>query len=231
MILILTPAICRPDMHSRVFRPVINSIFGSKQKFTWFINIDPVPLSYASVEDTKRNFLITTNGINVEINTPETPCFFNAIKWLCKKTVSYNEPIIYLEDDWILTTPFDIDDILTRHYTDFSLIGMSPNHSPSHKLSHKLRYNFNPAIWGNRLFKEFFADSILSSNVVADPEDIVMEYAKNKENELIKNDLPLPNYLRCMVRFKDKGIKWSNKIGLRKWIRSGVSDKPITYQT
>ena len=103
-LLILTPAINRPNIHTICFKPIIDTINISTK---WIIHIDYINHINNTIDSTKKNIfeLNTNKNIDIEIITSSTPCFFNAITKLLSKSTDYLttiKTVFFLEDDWLL---------------------------------------------------------------------------------------------------------------------------------
>lgn len=116
---VLTPAVPRHDCHNQSIIPSVNFLAKSRlfENIIWFVNIDNPKSKMFQFEDRQKtvdNFrnYVTHKNIQLEINLPEHPCFYNAFSYLIKSTnhhidsrnISSNEfCILWLEDDWCIT--------------------------------------------------------------------------------------------------------------------------------
>lgn len=104
-----TTAVCRPDILDRTYASFSKNLLGVKMKENrLFINIDPIPdpaQSEATLAVAKKYFR------EVIANIPETPSFPKSLIWCWRRVES--EFFFHLEDDWVMTDKFHIDDLLT----------------------------------------------------------------------------------------------------------------------
>lgn len=136
-IVIITTALCRPEIHNNSFSSYAKILNGLDVK--WFINVDNVSGEIkTSQKDTIANIHTHIGHFNPVYITSAEPCFFTAVKVLIRMAEDYlknteNIPILWLEDDWVINHQFNIADIINRCFVDkcyislvFNMVGSFP---------------------------------------------------------------------------------------------------------
>lgn len=234
-IIIATTAICRPELHTRVFNQLLEILAANnwKVKYEFVINIDNIspPLNNpATLQETKINFENIFNSSPIkykyEIMLSEQPCFFNAVKRLSeyiKKRIKEipNLYVLYFEDDWmlrnILPNEINIRNILNKYGSSRSYINIS--HIRKRKI--KYPYKFSPALWGSSLWLTVFYKAIVKRKY---PISIDPEYAvKIMSHRLRGGEFKAYN----VPHFEDVGRKYNGMIN--NWANVGEKGLLINY--
>ncbi|TDU28931.1 hypothetical protein DFR24_3312 [Panacagrimonas perspica] len=254
--IILTAAITRPDLHTRIFPGYLRLIGTARVK--WLINIDPVA-SGTCVEDTIDNLrrLLAAPNIDLEFLGGEEPgCFFKAARRLSERAgellARCRTGVVWLEDDWRLTAHGSGWETLTRlrlglattragrrcrgcrgplSTKQAALDRQTTQRNPLWFVSlvPRSRVSFNPGIWS----KEFFVRAVLEplrrqpANKVDDPETLCADpWNKPQARRLFT--------LFVDPTFQDAGRQWSVECGLTKWIKEPddlAKRGSVTYAT
>lgn len=228
-LLIITPAINRPNIHSISFPPIIKSIKQLKTK--WLIHIDNITHLKDSVERTKLNIenMINDSNIDIDIITSNKPCFFNSVRLLLNKSQHYFNSqlkgILFLEDDWYINP--QLHQLVFYNYinniNNNKIISLTHRDREKDILKH---ISFKPTIWGIEIYKTLFVSCFLNYNgKIIDPEKLLREEYSNHPNKYtnieIENDLI----------FIDLGRQWiiDEKLEVCKWDKHTTTGC-ITYQ-
>ena len=205
-LVILTTAVTRPDLHSKVFPAMIDTLDGLHCK--WIINIDEI--NGQNVEDTASNFkeIFAESDIDLEfLYTNEIggkgQSFFNSVTNLMTHGVKYKPKIgfYWLEDDWQIIQNHKIKSLFDD--IDFT----SENWYIT--LANRDQLNFNPSIWSNDVFFNIGYKRIISvhpSTHNLNPERTCCytgsDWAATRKN---LNNFYVFNY------FKDVGRSWQKE--------------------
>jgi len=207
-IVIMTTAIDRPDLHSKIFESYIQYI--ANVNVQWIITINNV---LNSVAETEANFKNMLSDYNVHIKTFETggtkKDWFNSVKYCIDKAHELNPNIgyLFLEDDWV----YNESDVLSN---DMLLVADANSHI---SLANRDAVSFNPAIWGTGAFQSLMHFPINNLDLglgsrykdgnSTNPERICCPHPES--TKFIKN-------LKTVNRFKDVGRSWQdNSIKVR----------------
>ena len=134
-IIILTSAICRPNIHNKCFSHKLINIFNECNDnyiIKWIINIDKTINCNYTQEDTKNNFKKLIKNINIEFILPETPSYFNSCLNLINRAIQISEKddiIFILQDDFILKKELNLNEIITKYFTNMSYVSFVFNKS------------------------------------------------------------------------------------------------------
>jgi len=234
-LIILTTAICRPEVHIKTFPPLIEAIQRSNKinHVYHLINIDNVMgIRKINPIETREHFeSLFRNSSKIErmYSIGDQPCFLKAVKVLATGVnnllaTNYSSNfekkvgILLFEDDWSAKNPIDFDNIL-EHFNENIYILLSDK-----KLASHLAYQFHPSLWSRNLFKEIYINSILNNQIILDPERVVKFGAKKLRSLGLKHD-----FYQFRI-FKDVGRKWIKQNKLLKWNKKHKkSIKKITY--
>jgi hypothetical protein len=140
-IVIMTTAIDRPDLHSKVFESYKQYI--ANVNVHWIITINNV---FNNVAETEANFKNMLSDYNVHIKTFETggtkKDWFNSVKYCIDKAheLSPNVGYLFLEDDWLCNG----SEVLSN---DMLLVSDGNSHI---SLANRDAVSFNPGKWGDR---------------------------------------------------------------------------------
>lgn len=213
---IITPSICRKDLHNNTLPIVLSILKKEFNTIKWFVNIDPIP-SHEYIQETKHNLeqLALSEHIDIHITCPSSPCFFTAIKTLGELAVTASSPVMYLEDDWQLIDEKGFTDAIKTNIEDKQFISFT-----STKF---LQINFNPSIWGKSMFYYYFYEVFQKQSKQGDPEAVVVTAYRIS---------PLSDVKYCNPGrfFVDAGSKWRNEHNLKKWNSTKImTGLPITY--
>lgn len=141
-----TTACCRPELLRKTYNSFYENIKGIDfSKITLYINIDPLPdvkNRDETLEVAKKYFK------NVIYRFPETPNFTSAINWLWSNADT--DYIFHLEDDWILTSPVHIEDIVNR-FDENEVMEVALRAYP---YEYK-KLCLSPSFWRKSLYKRF----------------------------------------------------------------------------
>lgn len=231
-LIILTPSICRPELHNKIFPLIIKSIENSKylEKVIHIINIDNCHGKIKnSQKETKENFIDLYKNTKVELyfNLTKESCFFGAVKNLVNMSIEHlteDTIIFFLEDDWKLIKNFDIDNIIQNYYDKNYYIGLAKNCDDIIKIK-TLKLKFKPCLWGIDLYKEIFIPAILTQNKKLDPEVTLLSYIKQYSKD--NNNILFNGY--ASYYFIDVGRNWQKNNKKKRWNRWNTSKKNITY--
>jgi hypothetical protein len=210
-LVILTTAVDRPELHSKVFPATLNYLEGLNCK--WFITINNIN---GRVRETKENFERLLSDYDVTFTTYETGGTKMDFMHSCEKLseLGYNHTprlgYFWLEDDWKVKENAklkdDIENQLAKENCYISLNGRN-------------ELSFNPGIWSvdlfermvyNKLQKAYLAENYGNQKVM-NPERICV-YPKDKCTPTVKN-------FRIINRYLDVGEAWRhNKLkGIQTW--------------
>ena len=231
-IIILTPAIARPEMHSIVLEGLINKFFKDiKIPIIWIINIDKdknktmhdknIIKTNISQEFTKKNMLKYINklkNITPIFNFSSISNFWEATKFLMKKSREFlneNTGILWFEDDWILVRDLNLQNIIDKYYTRNCYISLQFN-----------ELTFPPFIMGFNFYNKFLdmideitVDPRFPENDFIDPENAFrFSMYKILQNETISIYNFLVNYNeKCIDKlFSQKENMFLFSFGLNK---------------
>jgi hypothetical protein len=113
-----TTATVRPEIIDQTYKSFFDNLIGLQGPHTLYINIDPVPTKdIASVLEVCNKYFQT-----VISNAPSIPSFPAAVKW-CLSQPKGTE-FFYLEDDWILNKPININDMRALFSDSISVINL-----------------------------------------------------------------------------------------------------------
>lgn len=237
--IVLTAAIPRPELHSRVFPGHLRMIGSARVK--WLVNVDDADTG-DSVDDTIENLtrLLTAPNIDLEFLRPTGPgCFFQATRRLARRAGELlhqcRTGVVWLEDDWLLSTRNPLQEVMNR--LRFRLgrnaagdrLSRCPGnlHDKQAMLDHETTrrnavwfvslvprnlVSFNPGIWS----KDLFARAILQT-LSDQPTDQI-----DDPETLCADPWNQPGAQRGLTLFidpayQDAGRQWSAERGLTKW--------------
>lgn len=239
---ILTAAITRPDLHTRIFPGYVRLIGTARVK--WLINIDPVA-SGPSVEHTIENLtrLLAAPNVDVEfLGGKGSGCFFKAARRLSMRAgellARCRTGVIWLEDDWQLTAHGSAWEALTRLRLGLATTragrryrgcrgALSTKRTALERettqrnplwfvsLVPRSRVSFNPGIWSKELFVRAVLEPLQRqpANQVDDPETLCADpWNKPQARRLFT--------LFVDPTFQDAGRQWSAECGLTKWVKA-----------
>jgi hypothetical protein len=230
-LIILTPAIARPEIHNIVFDKLINIFLKNFNiPIIWIINIDQnknktmynqnIIKTNVTQEYTKMNILRYINNYNFItpiFNLSKSSGFWNATKFLMKKSLDYlnnNTGILWFEDDWILLKDINLKKIIDKYYTRNCYISLQFN-----------ELTFPPFIMGNYFYKKFVniidevkVDPRYPKNDFIDPENV---FRYSMYNILHKNKIHIHNFLinydcKCLNKLLSNEKKMLYSFGLNK---------------
>lgn len=237
--IILTAAITRPDLHSRVFPDHLRTIGGAR--VMWLINVDDVGTGH-SIDETIANIrrLIAAPNVDVEfLRAEDRGCFFQAARRLVLRAGELlsqcRTGVVWLEDDWTLAKRTPSQDALTwlRYRIVRNPTGKSLRRCPG-TLSEKQPMldamttqqdpiwfvtlvsrnlvSFNPGIWSKALFTRALLRTMQRrpADAVDDPETLCADPWNQGETFKRLTLLLDPAY-------QDAGRQWSAERGLAKW--------------
>ena len=203
-VVVLTTAITRPEVHNKSIPNVVKLLKEYGLKVKWIFNIDKVPDTDASLEDTKKNLEKICEGIDLEFIMNEKGCFYNAVKNLTFKAEKYLDDlrcgVLYLEDDWELTSPERFRQVLCSAESDLHIAMSNPNY-----------VSFRPSLWGKDVFREIFVNTfknyVTDTPNKLDPELIVCD----------TDDARAINKKFIMMWEGDFGVSWIVNKVKTKW--------------
>jgi len=104
-----TTAMARPEIVERTYQSFSQNIKGiSLKECDLYINIDPI-----EGRDSREVISIGERYFNrVVSNVPKKPNFTKAVNWCWSSANS--DFILHLEDDWVLTSPIDIKQLINK---------------------------------------------------------------------------------------------------------------------
>jgi hypothetical protein len=240
--IVLTAAITRPDLHSRVFPGHLQLIGPARVK--WLINVDDVGTAH-SVDDTIDNLkrlLLAAPNVDLEFfRTARSGCFFQAARRLVVRArellVRCRTGIVWLEDDWQLATRSPTEEVLSqlRLRLARNRVGGRLRRCPGNlrtkqavlereamqpgalwfvSLVPRSRISFNPGIWSKTLFERAIWRPLASqpADRVNDPETLCADPW---------NEADAYRQLTVFVDplFQDAGRQWSAERGFAKWAK------------
>jgi hypothetical protein len=244
--IILTAAVPRPDLHSRVFPGHLELIGRARVK--WLINVDDVDSNHSVAETiTHLETLLSTPGIDLECFRSEgAGCFFRAARRLALRAhellAECRTGVVWLEDDWIRGPRHPAHRMLSRLRLRLAknrlggalwicpgnleekqhLLERHPWTAPDSlwfvSLVPRSRVSFNPGIWSRALFEHAMWKTLASlpPGRVDDPETLCADPC----NE--------PDVYRRLTVFvdplyQDGGRRWIAEHGLVKWEKHPAS--------
>lgn len=237
--IILTAAITRPELHSRVFPDYLRLIGTARVK--WLINVDDVGTADC-VDDTIANLkrLLTAPNIDLELfRTAASGCFFQAARRLALRAgellARCRTGVVWLEDDWQLATRSRAEETLNRLRLRLARnrVGGSLRRCPGDLLAKQVileregmqpsalwfvslvprsRVSFNPGIWSKGLFERAIWQPLASQPTerVSDPETLCAD--PWNEAEVCREHTLFVDPL-----FQDAGRRWNVERGMTKW--------------
>lgn len=239
--IVLTAAVTRPDLHARTFPGYLRLIGNARVK--WLINIDDVKTG-ASVAETMEHLaqLVDAPNIDVEFLPCVSPgCLLRAARRLACRAAELlhrcRTGVVWLEDDWSLTTRTIPWDLLTRFRIALAgrrlqrdlgfcpgdlggkaaMLERQTRRDPNWFVSlvPRPRVSFNPGIWSKSLFLRAMAAplSSLPEGHVDDPETVCADPWNRLERRGEFTMLLDPT-------FQDAGRQWSADRGMVKWQKS-----------
>jgi hypothetical protein len=239
--LVLTAAVTRPDLHAQTF-PGYRGLIGNA-RVKWLINIDDVGTG-VSAEDTIEQLrrLVDAPNIDAEFLPRMSPgCLLRAARRLTCRAAellpSCRTGIVWLEDDWRMTTRNASWNLLTR--VRLALAGVrlqrdlrfcpgdldakaamlerENRRNPRWFVSlvPRPRVSFNPGIWSKELFVRAMVQPLasLAEGHVDDPETLCADPWN-------RQDLRRKFTLLMDPAFQDAGRQWSADRGMVKWQKS-----------
>lgn len=218
---ILTTAICRPELHSECLSSFSKDLLSQDIQTKWFINIDP---ALGDQEETFNNFIDILGDIPNTISMPKEPCFFTAANALinqCHNNINnLNDRgyVMWLEDDKKHDISFNIQELID---SDYDYIGFHPNHL--------FEFSFHPSMWGKQFFSEHVHKPyILNDGKKQDPEQLLIDYHKNKRKEN-KDHFKNINRIHFNGVFDHVGREWNDKNNVKKWNKNKTGGS-VSYE-
>jgi hypothetical protein len=210
-LVILTTAIDRPELHSKVFPATLDYLKGLKCK--WFITINNIN---NKVEETKENFRSILSDYDVTFTTYETGGTKMDFMRSCEQLSKYGhemQPSIgyfWFEDDWMVSP---------EHKLKTDINQLFKQESCHISLANRTELSFNPGIWSKDLFEKLIYTNLSNaytlpyygSQKVLNPER-VCTYLVNKTRKIVK-------HYHKISRYHDVGRSWqtNNLKGARTW--------------
>jgi len=205
-LIICTTAICRIEIHNQAFNNYINKLKNIENyEINWFINIDNPDVCYDNVKDTNENFKNLLKNIKYEIIISKNPSFVQAYYVLLKKIkniIKEGDIILWLEDDWIFTENFNINELVNNIFKNNTNILFQLNYN---KIG-----SFPPFMMDYVLFKKYYEIALLLKKTI-NPENI----SRHVYRHLIKTDKI--NYLNLLSNEEYNNICKKN-IDINKFI-------------
>lgn len=221
-LIILTTAICRPELHSECLQSFSNDLENQNINAHWLVNIDP---ALGNQKTTLNNFVNIVGKTSNTISTPEKPCFFTAANSLIKecytnyfKLLSDDGYVMWLEDDKKHDISFDIQRLIDSNY---NYIGFHPNHL--------FEFSFHPSMWSKHFFLEHVYQPYLENgDAKKDPEQLLIDYHRDKKKQ-DKDHLKNVKRIHFNGVFNHVGREWNAQNNIQKWNKNanGVS---ISYE-
>ena len=218
-IIIMTTAIDRPELHSKVFPSYLKYIEGLD--YEWIITINTI---FGKASDTVNYFkdIIPESRLHIKIfETGGTlKHHWDSAKYVintARQMADERSMLFYFEDDWIL-----IDDKYSL-VEDIGIINDDKIYVGLVKREYDINViSFNPSLWTYTAFG-------LPHSFINNPE-ISYEYQCNRKSFITEagelysnpervccprdNNFPIDNYvekIEILKRFKDVGRDWQNK--------------------
>jgi len=107
---VLIPATLRPDVLNETLASFRRNLFMLRLPYCYraWINIDPVGMEGVSQRDMIRIAGRSFPGFSYRL--PDQPHFGRAFHWLWTRPVG--DYVLYLEDDWVLDAPVDLENMI-----------------------------------------------------------------------------------------------------------------------
>lgn len=187
------------------FNSNLNDFSFKKQNA--LINIDPIP-QYKNFKQkiTKITDLCNFFFQKTLINTPKTPNFPLAIKWLWQNTNT--DYILHLEDDWTLIEKISMIEIekIFKNNNLLKIIRLRPAiHTKTPKID-CCQYGLSPCI----IRKQFYSEMAKKINIKHDPEWQIRQSQSIKIQQ--EEVMCYPDNIVCV----DIGEEWRRKHKIRK---------------
>mgnify|MGYP001210236627 CR=1 FL=1 len=203
-IVVLTTAITRPEVHNKALPAVVELLKQYDLKVKWIFNIDKVSDTEASLEETKKNIENICTGIDLEFILNEKGCFYNAVKNVSFACEPYLENlkcgVLYLEDDWELTSPERFGQVLANCRPDLHIAMSNPKWVSN-----------RPSLWGKDVFRQIFINR-LNSYVADNPSKLDPEIIICDTDEARSI-----NKMFIMMWEGDFGVAWRVNNQKKKW--------------
>lgn len=221
-LIILTTAICRPELHSKCLRSFSDDLKNQKIHAHWLVNIDP---ALGDQKNTFNNFVDIIGSISNTISTPEQPCFFTAANKLIKecytnyfKLLNDSGYVMWLEDDKNHEISFNIQELISSNY---DYIGFHPNHL--------FEFSFHPSMWAKKFFLNHVYQPYLENNdAKKDPEQLLIDYHRNKRKER-KDHFQDVNRIHFNGVFNHVGREWNDQNNVKKWNKN-INGSSVSYE-
>lgn len=221
-LIVVSPCICRRDIHSETFPILLNMLSRDPlviQHTTFLVNIDPCSGTDGETqEQTEENFINMFQQYNVkfEITKGTKGCFFTAAKTLLQRTeqlidANPHSAVLWFEDDKKMRK----DPIFEGYMKD-----------PEEYVIHLWKKapqapSFHPCLWSANMAKKYLIHSITKETIPYDPELLMMNDWKRR----FEGECRLVHYFFS----DDIGREWQKKNGIKKWVRENTLNKNVTY--
>lgn len=203
MISFTTTALSRPDIINQTYESFSKNIKNiDLSKCVLYINIDPIPndegLQKETIEVAKKYF-----G-NVIYRVPKEPNFTLAVNYCwCS---AYTPYIFHIEDDWLLTTEIDMNEV--------SILFQKDNVLEIILRAYPYKYDklaLSPSIWKYELYKVFAGRLKVDINPEVQLRDCRFSKYFNQDSIITLGTKPI---------VKDIGRLWLSNRGLVKPMKS-----------
>jgi hypothetical protein len=201
-IVILTTAVDRPELHTRVFNEFIKYI--GDVNVQWVITINNI---CNRVHETEQNLHSLLNTYKIHIKTYDTGGsrldWFNSVKYCINYAyeLSPNIGYLWLEDDWSVRHGSLRDDIALMQHSNCHI-----------SLANRIHVSFNPSLWGHDAF------NMLMYRSINNPYESMGSYnidGNNTNPERICCPHPestdYVDYIYTINRFSDVGRGWQER--------------------
>ena len=169
-IVVVTTAITRPEVHNKALPAVVELLKQYDLKVKWIFNIDKVADTEASLEETKKNIETLKCGV------------------------------LYLEDDWELTSPERFGQVLANCRPDLHIAMSNPKWVSN-----------RPAVWVKHVFRQIFINRlntyVADNPSKLDPEIIICDTDEARGI----------NKMFIMMWEGDFGVAWRVNNQKKKW--------------
>ena len=203
---VLTPAVPRHDCHNDSIIPSLKFLgeCGLFENIMWYVNIDNPTSNRFKFEDrdiSLNNFKKADIGkVNLDINLPEHPCFYEAFSHLLNKMKKHIDDnnikkedycFIWWEDDWVISKHEEITKDI-QYFVDNDEIKFYTLYK------NKLNMGGNPQFMKGELYEQYFRNLDLRNENKRDPEVII-------RNEIFKDNI-FDNYVFEAMELGDNVI-------------------------
>lgn len=209
----------RPNILNSTLESFCKNILTDKSRYRLIINIDPIGERVKSREILR---IAKKYFDNVTYKYSKTPGFTKAVIWCWRQvTAKY---VFHLEDDWTLSKPIKIDDMINIFEKNLNLASLRLNKDNLRSSRHGNKFGFvyapklslNPSLFRGKFIKEVHS---------------LMKITRNPEKQLRCNKSELGQYIgrwKDGIYVKDGYNSIVNDIG-RSWMKKSKFTKKTGF--